>query len=107
MNDRQETLRAWLRNVPGIGVERAQDIVDSLRAVVQVMAAMMLHNPEAPNFITISYETDEDGPCWELTIRKHTGMAPGAKIAALEDENEKLRARLAEMKREARELGDG
>lgn len=78
------------------GNEEVTDgLMTGVRNIVHMLAIVLEANREtAPNHITIDYEAGADH--YELTIRKHGGVSPAARIAALEGEVERLRARLAE-----------
>jgi len=88
-----DRLREWV-TATGVEASDADALIDSLREMVRFLALVLEVN--APNYITITYETDGDGDDYELTIRKHGGMTPSQRIAALEGEVERLRARLNE-----------
>jgi hypothetical protein len=99
MSERNDLAEARLRALVLRACRGNEEIADGLmkgiRDMVHMLAMVLAANPEtAPNHITIDYEAGADH--YELTIRKHGGVSPAAKIAALEDEVERLRERLAE-----------
>jgi Mg2+ and Co2+ transporter CorA len=98
-HDSAARMRGWLTKT-GLTEEQSAATIEAMRDFVRMMAIMIENVEEAPNHITISYETPT-GDDYELTIRKCRGMAPATKIALLEDEVARLKRRLHEASKAA------
>lgn len=71
-----------------------RDASDGLRGMARFLAALIEHNPDAPNYITITLETPEQS--YEVTVRRCEGSAPADTIHRQQDEIQRLRRRLRE-----------
>ena len=92
--EKMDRLREMIART-GATEEQTTGLIEGMHSFVHFMAVVIECNPEAPNHITMSFLTPGGDRNYELTIRKHGGMTPADRIAALEREGAELRAALA------------